>query len=92
MFIVHQLEEIQELIEAHNQFKNTLGAADCEFGSIGGLMQQAQAIAARYDLGREAINNRCTNLTIMSISNKWTEVKQLVLQRSQVLQAKLVKQ
>jgi len=92
MFIVHQLEEIQGLIEAHNQFKNTLGAADAEFGSIEGLVQQVQGIATKFGLGRDAIENPYTNLTITSISNKWTEVKQLVPQRDQVLQAELVKQ
>jgi len=92
MFIVHQLEEIQGLIEAHNQFKNTLGAADAEFVSVEGLVQQVQQIATKYGLGRDAIENPYTNLTITSISNKWTEVKQLVPQRDQVLQAELVKQ
>merc|ERR1712042_216354 len=92
MFIVHQLEEIQGLIEAHNQFKNTLGAADAEFVSVEGLVQQVQQLATKYGLGREAIENPYTNLTITSISNKWTEVKQLVPQRDQVLQAELVKQ
>jgi actinin alpha len=92
MFIVHQLEEIQGLIEAHNQFKNTLGAADAEFVSVEGLVQQVQTVATKYGLGREAIENPYTNLTITSISNKWTEVKQLVPQRDQVLQAELVKQ
>ena len=64
MFIVHQLEEIQGLIEAHNQFKNTLGAADAEFVSVEGLVQQVQQLATKYGLGREAIENPYTNLTI----------------------------
>merc|ERR1712212_525528 len=73
-------------------FKNTLGAADAEFVSVEGLVQQVQQLATKYGLGREAIENPYTNLTITSISNKWTEVKQLVPQRDQVLQAELVKQ
>ena len=73
MFIVHQLEEIQGLIEAHNQFKNTLGAADAEFVAVEGLVQQVQAIATKYGLGRDAIENPYTNLTItvsLEICNK----------------------
>ena len=34
MFIVHTLEEIQGLIDAHAQFKATLGEADKEFTTI----------------------------------------------------------
>ena len=80
MFIVHQLEEIQGLIEAHNQFKNTLGAADAEFVAVEGLVQQVQAIATKYGLGRDAIENPYTILTItvsLEICNKgivWVSV------------------
>ena len=71
MFIVHQLEEIQGLIEAHNQFKNTLGAADAEFVAVEGLVQQVQTIATKYGLGRDAIENPYTNLTITVGGSMW---------------------
>ena len=39
MFIVHTLDEIQGLIDAHAQFKATLGEADKEFTAIITLIQ-----------------------------------------------------
>ena len=86
------VSDIYEAWKGQEDAKKGFSTADFEYGSIEGLMQQVQSIAAKYDLEREAIDNPCTNLTITSISNKWTEVKKLVLQRNQVLQAKLVKQ
>merc|ERR1711979_183854 len=40
MFIVHTLDEIQGLIDAHAQFKATLGEADKEFSSIISLIHE----------------------------------------------------
>jgi actinin alpha len=34
MFIIHTMEEIQGLLEAHEEFKATLGEADKEYQSI----------------------------------------------------------
>merc|ERR1712226_270479 len=42
MFIVHTLEEIQGLIDAHAQFKATLGEADKEFTTITGKDVQSK--------------------------------------------------
>ena len=80
MFIVHQLEEIQGLIEAHNQFKNTLGAADAEFVAVEGLVQQVQTIATKYGLGRDAIENPYTNLTI-TVSGSVKKCEQAIVTR-----------
>lgn len=44
MFIVHTIEENQGLIEAHGQFKRTLGEADQEYGSIMKIAQEIQSI------------------------------------------------
>lgn len=48
MFIVHTIEEIQGLIEAHEQFKRTLGEADSEYGSIIKIAQEIQQMATQY--------------------------------------------
>lgn len=62
MFIVHTMEEIQGLIDAHEQFKQTLGEADKEHKSIIGLSQEVQNIATQYQVPG-GIENPYTTLT-----------------------------
>merc|ERR1711970_526258 len=91
MFIVHTLEEIQGLIEAHNQFKNTLGAADKEFTTIITLIHDCEQFAKQYNVPGATISPY-TNLTGKDVQSKWNEVKTLVPQRDQTLQDELKKQ
>lgn len=91
MFIVHTMEEIQGLIEAHEQFKATLGEADKEHLSIVGLYQQVQQIAQQHSIPG-GLDNPYTSLTSKDISSKWGDVKNLVPQRDGTLQAELRKQ
>ena len=74
MFIVHTTEEIQGLIDAHEQFKQTLGEADKEFGSIMGLMQEIQRMAQQYGLTLQ--DNPYTTLSAQVCTNarhlQWT--------------------
>ena len=46
IFIVHKIEEIQELLGAHEVFKQTLGEADKEFQSIMRLAQEAVRLSS----------------------------------------------
>ncbi|XP_053207168.1 alpha-actinin-like isoform X1 [Panonychus citri] len=91
MFIVHTIEEIQGLIEAHEQFKMTLGEADKEHKSIIALSQEVSSIATKYQVPG-GIENPYTSLTPDEISNKWADVKQLVPKRDQVLSAESMRQ
>merc|ERR1711937_601013 len=91
MFIVHTLDEIQGLIDAHAQFKATLGEADKEFSSIMKLIQDVEAFAKQYNVPGATINPY-TNLTGKDVQVKWNEVKTLVPQRDQTLQDELKKQ
>jgi len=91
MFIVHTIEEIQGLIDAHNQFKATLGEADKEFQAIQALVSEVQAIAQKYQIPG-GLDNPYTSLTSAVISSKWNEVKKLVPARDGTLQAELTKQ
>merc|ERR1712212_748444 len=91
MFIVHQLEEIQGLIEAHAQFKATLGEADKEFTTIITLIHDCEQFAKQYNVPGATINPY-TNLTGKDVQSKWNEVKTLVPQRDQTLQDELKKQ
>lgn len=52
MFIVHTIEEIQRLIEAHEQFKQTLPEADKERQTIIQLEQEVQVIANSFHRGK----------------------------------------
>jgi len=91
MFIVHTMEEIQGLLDAHEQFKATLGEADKEYQSIVGLVQQVEAIAREHSVPG-GIDNPYTSLTANDITSKWAEVRQLVPQRDGTLQQELRKQ
>lgn len=62
MFIVHTMEEIQGLLDAHEQFKATLGEADKEYQSIVGLVQQVESIASQHSIPG-GLDNPYTSLT-----------------------------
>ena len=53
MFIVHTTEEIQGLIDAHEQFKSTLGEADREYQGIITLCNDASHLASQYGVLNE---------------------------------------
>merc|ERR1712227_895095 len=91
MFIVHTLDEIQGLIDAHAQFKATLGEADKEFSAIIALIHECESFAKQYNVPGATINPY-TNLTGKDVQSKWNEVKTLVPQRDQTLQDELRKQ
>lgn len=91
MFIVHTMEEIQGLIDAHEHFKQTLGEADKEHKSIISLSQEVQTIATQYQVPG-GIENPYTMLTANDITAKWNDVKHLVPKRDQVLQTELMRQ
>jgi len=91
MFIVHTTEEIQGLIDAHEQFKQTLGEADKEFGAIMGLVQEVQRTAQQYGISG-ASDNPYTTLSAQDVAHKWAEVKQLVPKRDSTLQHEMVRQ
>merc|ERR1719330_1095425 len=50
MFIVHTLDEIHGLIDAHAQFKATLGEADKEFSAIIALIHECESFAKQYNV------------------------------------------
>ena len=62
MFIVHTMDEIQGLIDAHGQFKATLGEADKEFQAIMSLIKEVENFAKQFGVPGATINPY-TNLT-----------------------------
>lgn len=62
MFIVHTMEEIQGLIDAHSQFKATLGEADKEYNSIVSLVREVESTVQQYQISG-GLENPYTALT-----------------------------
>ncbi|ODN04990.1 Alpha-actinin, sarcomeric, partial [Orchesella cincta] len=91
MFIVHTIEEIQGLIDAHNQFKATLGEADKEYNAIVSLVKEVESIAQKYQVPG-GLENPYTTLTASILTKKWADVRQLVPQRDGTLQNEFRKQ
>ncbi|XP_026137433.1 alpha-actinin-4-like isoform X1 [Carassius auratus] len=91
MFIVHNIEEIQGLLTAHDQFKSTLPEANKEREAIQAIQAEVQKIA-QYNGIKLAGNNPYTTITPQSIDKKWEKVQQLVPQRDQALQEELARQ
>uniref|UniRef100_A0A1B6D5Q4 Alpha-actinin, sarcomeric n=2 Tax=Clastoptera arizonana TaxID=38151 RepID=A0A1B6D5Q4_9HEMI len=91
IFIVHTIEEIQGLLDAHAQFKATLGEADKEFTSIVSLVHEVEATVQKYQIPG-GLENPYTALTAKDLTRKWTDVRQLVPQRDNTLQTELRKQ
>jgi actinin alpha len=91
MFIVHSVEEMQRLIEAHEQFKLTLTEADKEHAAILAFANEVREIASTYHVPG-GIENPYTSLLPTDIQNKWVEVRQLVPKRDGVLQNELQRQ
>ncbi|XP_041733568.1 alpha-actinin-4 isoform X3 [Coregonus clupeaformis] len=91
MFIVHNIEEIQGLITAHEQFKSTLPEANKEREAIQAIQAEVQKIA-QYNGIKLSGGNPYTTITPKSIDNKWEKVEQLVPQRDRALQEELAKQ
>ncbi|XP_066519167.1 alpha-actinin-2 [Hoplias malabaricus] len=91
MFIVHSVEEIQNLISAHEQFKATLPEADNERQAIMSIHNEVQKITQSYSIAPNLTNLYCT-ITPAELSLKWEKVRKLVPQRDSLLQENLSRQ
>ncbi|CAL8348138.1 unnamed protein product [Arctogadus glacialis] len=91
MFIVHNIEEIQGLITAHEQFKSTLPDANKEREAIQAIQAEVQKIAQHNGINLSG-TNPYTSITPESIDSKWEKVQRLVPQRDQALEEELAKQ
>ncbi|KAK6470688.1 alpha-actinin-4 isoform X2 [Huso huso] len=91
MFIVHNIDEIQGLLSAHEQFKATLSDADKERESIQAIQSEVQKIA-EYNSIKLTGGNPYTTITPQAINAKWNKVQQLVPQRDRALQEELARQ
>ncbi|XP_007552536.1 PREDICTED: alpha-actinin-4 isoform X3 [Poecilia mexicana] len=91
MFIVHNIEEIQGLISAHEQFKSTLPEANKEREAIQAIQAEVQRIAQSNGIKLSGANPY-TTITPQSIDSKWEKAMTMVPQRDCALQDELNKQ
>ncbi|CAJ1064809.1 alpha-actinin-4 isoform X3 [Xyrichtys novacula] len=91
MFIVHNIEEIQGLITAHEQFKSTLPEANKEREAIQSIQAEVQKIAQSNGIKLSGANPY-TTITPESIDSKWEKAMSMVPQRDKALQEELDKQ
>lgn len=91
MFIVHTVEEIQRLVDAHEQFKMTLGEADREFNAIIALVNEVHRIVQQYGI-TGGYENPYALITGQELANKWQAIRQLVPDRDQTLHNELLRQ
>uniref|UniRef100_A0A3P9MM56 Actinin alpha 4 n=1 Tax=Oryzias latipes TaxID=8090 RepID=A0A3P9MM56_ORYLA len=91
MFIVHNIEEIQGLIAAHEQFKSTLPEANKEREAIQAIQAEVQKIAQSNGIKLSGANPY-TTITPRSIDDKWEQAMAMVPQRDKALQGELNKQ
>uniref|UniRef100_A0A8C2WTZ9 Actinin alpha 4 n=1 Tax=Cyclopterus lumpus TaxID=8103 RepID=A0A8C2WTZ9_CYCLU len=91
MFIVHNIEEIQGLITAHEQFKSTLAEANKEREAIQAIQAEVQKIAQSNGIKLSGANPY-TTITPESIDGKWEKAMAMVPLRDNALQDELNKQ
>ncbi|XP_013767418.1 alpha-actinin-4 isoform X1 [Pundamilia nyererei] len=91
MFIVHNIEEIQGLITAHEQFKSTLPEANKEREAIQSIQSEVQKIAQSNGI-KLSSGNPYTSITPESINSKWEQAMAMVPLRDNALQEELNKQ
>ncbi|XP_011684038.1 alpha-actinin isoform X2 [Strongylocentrotus purpuratus] len=90
MFIVHTLEEISELLDAHEVFKNNLGAAEEEFNSLAALANEINKTIEMNNVGIK--ENPYTTLTVQVVVEKWRDLCELVPKRDEALSNELRRQ
>jgi Ca2+-binding EF-hand superfamily protein len=90
MFIVHSVEEIVGLIQAHEQFKSTLAEANREKEAITTLMREASKVCKQYQVAEQA--NPYTEINSDQIERQWNKLLELVPKRDGALQKELANQ
>jgi actinin alpha len=90
MFIVHSVDEIQGLINAHEQFKFTLPDADKEFNAIISIVNETKTICEKN--GLFLVENPYTTIQAADLEMKWDDLKHLVPKRDLILQNEFSKQ
>ncbi|XP_056100933.1 alpha-actinin-2-like isoform X2 [Rhinichthys klamathensis goyatoka] len=91
MFMVHSLDEVQNLLSAHDVFKTTLPEADSERQAILSIYSEVQKITQSYGISSQ-LTNIYSDITPAHINQSWEKVKRLVPQRGNSLQEEMSRQ
>ncbi|XP_073773370.1 uncharacterized protein isoform X2 [Danio rerio] len=91
MFMVHSIDEVQNLLSAHDQFKVTLPEADSERQAIMSIYNEVQKICQSYGISSKLSNIYCS-ITPADLNQKWEKVKRLVPQRDSALHEEFSRQ
>ncbi|XP_056324887.1 alpha-actinin-2-like [Danio aesculapii] len=91
MFMVHSIDEVQNLLSAHDQFKVTLPEADSERQAIMSIYNEVQKICQSYGISSKLSNIYCS-ITSADLNQKWEKVKRLVPQRDSALHEEFSRQ
>lgn len=89
-FIVYTVEEVQRLLNGHEQFKMTLGEAEKEYNAIMSLANEVQRLCQQY--GISATENPYTIVTAKEVGRKWHEMQELIPQRDSALENEVYRQ
>jgi actinin alpha len=84
VIFVHTIDEIKNLISAHEKFKLTLGEADREYESIIELANRVTTIVGQNEIPG-GLENPFTALTADEITSKWNDLRRLIPERDLVL-------
>jgi len=90
MFMVHSVEELSGLIQAHEQFKSTLPEAMKEKEAIVTLMREAAKVCKQYQVSQH--ENPYTEVSADEIEKNWQKLLELVPKRDGMLQKELANQ
>ncbi|XP_041468559.1 alpha-actinin-like isoform X2 [Lytechinus variegatus] len=87
MFIVHTVDEIRELVDAHDLFKKNLPAAEEEFNALYALENEINKM-----IQSGPNDNQYTTLTMQILVEKWRDLSDLVPKRDDALSEEMRRQ
>ncbi|XP_054758487.1 alpha-actinin-like isoform X2 [Lytechinus pictus] len=87
MFIVHTVDEIRELVDAHDLFKKNLPAAEEEFNALYALENEINKM-----IQSGSNDNQYTTLTMQILVEKWRDLSDLVPKRDDALSDEMRRQ
>lgn len=91
LFIVHSIDEIQSLINAHEAFKRSLGEAEQAFSDLVNIEKEIQKII-QQNHATGVGKNPYSIITLQDVTDRWRAVNELVPARNAKLQDELSRQ
>ncbi|TGZ68819.1 hypothetical protein CRM22_004078 [Opisthorchis felineus] len=92
MFIVNKVEDIMALVNGHENFKQTLPAAEKEMHEMLAEARQVQQIVEQHNLPSSFIVNPYTMIEFETLESRWEAMRNLVGARDRELQAEVARQ